>query len=128
MSCGVTSLTARAVVFDVTVVVTPLDNFRGLNAVNDLGVDERVNLSCTIAPNPLTAVQVGGLKWKVDGATGGAQSGTVTKSATDKALPAADGLAHYVAPFKTGDLVFTGGALTPTGDVDAEERDGVRGC
>lgn len=117
VSCGDVQMTAHAVVYEVSVTVTPLDTFRGVNAVVDhLGVDERVDLGCKITPDTLTAEQVGGLRWKLSGAAGGKLSGTLMKTATAKAAPAADGKAHYIAPYQTtlGALPFPAGSLTPS--------------
>jgi hypothetical protein len=115
VSCGNVNMTVRAVVYELTLVSTPLDNFAG-RSQTDLGIDERVNLSFTVAPGGVTAAQAGGLKWAVHSETFGPKNGgTLQKSATDKGPVSADGTAHYIAPYmlSSAALTFPPGALSP---------------
>jgi len=62
VTCGNT-LTANVIVFDLSAVLTPADNFDG-RSLSDFGVGETIELSFTTTPS-VTAAQAGGLEWVV---------------------------------------------------------------
>lgn len=94
------TVTAACVVYTLTPVTTPVDNFAGHSA-NDLGVDERVTLGFTTTPAAITAAEAGDLKWSVS-TSGRRADGTVQRSADLNNAPAADGTGFYIAPYVTG--------------------------
>jgi len=90
--CGNT-VTANVIVFDFDSVFTPDDNFSGRSQSN-YGLEEEVNLSCTINPSGLTAGTVGGLKWSRSGV------GEVSNESTS------NGTADYDAKETAGGVTF----------------------
>jgi hypothetical protein len=84
--CGNTK-TVNVIVYDLTGVHIPQDNFTG-RSYTKYGVAEVANLSFTVSPTGVTALQMGGLMWcKIAGVgivdnTGFRGTGTYTASAT----------------------------------------------
>jgi hypothetical protein len=74
----------NVVVYDLTAVLTPVDNFTGRSYVR-FGIEERIGLSFTASP-AITATNTGGLQWKI--ASGGGRLEAVTT----------DGTATFFAP------------------------------
>jgi hypothetical protein len=71
------------VVYELTGVLTPQDNFPNRNQAN-YGLQEKVDLTFTISPILITAAQAGDLRWKVAGGQGvvnGNNNGTDTFTA-----------------------------------------------
>ena len=89
--CGNT-VTANVIVFDFNGVLTPDDNFPGRDQ-EEYGLEEVVDLSCTIDPSGLTAGTVGGLKWTYIGVGELSNAGT-------------DGTADYDAKHVVGGATF----------------------
>jgi hypothetical protein len=61
-TCGTSTVSVNVIVYDFQGVLTPDDNFTGRDQMK-YGIQETVDLSCTIVPNGLTGIQVGGLRW-----------------------------------------------------------------
>lgn len=81
-------VTANVVVYDLTAVFTPENNFSG-RSLGSFGVEELVTLGFTATPS-VTASQAGGLRWRI--VTTGTGNGTLSASAND------DGTGTYNAP------------------------------
>jgi hypothetical protein len=79
------SKTVNVIVYSIAGVLTPQVTFSGRSTMR-YGIAEKVNLSFTATP-AVTAVQAGGLVWKVSGGTGKLDSDSRT-----------DGLNTYTAP------------------------------
>jgi hypothetical protein len=96
------SVTVKCIVFDLTAVVEPVDNFGG-RSLADLGVDERVNLRFATTPAGITAADVGGLRWQIvsPSVPGRKTAGSLHVSATNLGSPGNDGRAHFIAPYLT---------------------------
>lgn len=94
------TVTVACVVYTLTTVTTPVDNFNG-HGPNDLGVDERVTLGFTTTPGAITAAEAGGLKWSVT-TVGRKNDGVVQRSALLTNAPTDDGTGFYIAPYLTG--------------------------
>jgi len=86
-SCGNT-VTTNVIIYELIAVTTPRDNFIG-GSNTRYGVSEHVDLEYDIAPEGLTAIQVGGWQWSVSPA----DVGEIKHG--DKV---SDGVALYVAP------------------------------
>jgi hypothetical protein len=69
------TITGNVIVYDFEGVLTPQDNFSGRSQTN-YGIEENVNLTCTMDPSDLTATQVGGLKWYKYSGVGSVTGGT----------------------------------------------------
>lgn len=94
------SATVACVVFTLTPVTTPVNNFTG-HSTNDLGVDERVTLGFSTTPGAITAAEAGDLKWSV-ATTGRKNDGVIQRSSQLTNEAATDGTGFYIAPYVTG--------------------------
>jgi hypothetical protein len=94
--------TVNVIVYTLNIVSTPADNFAS-RSKTDLGVDERVGLSFTTTPVGVTAVNAGGLLWRIPGGMVAARdtTGLLHDAGTHTGAPANDGLADYIAPNRT---------------------------
>jgi hypothetical protein len=63
------SVTANIIVFDLTGVLTPDDNFSGRSTTR-FGIHEHITLGLSITPSGITATQVGGLRWQQNSGSG----------------------------------------------------------
>jgi len=82
-------VTVNVIVFDLSGVLTPDDNFSG-RSTERFGVHEHITLSSTITPPGITASQIGGIQWAQ---TSG--NGTLSNALTD-------GTASYDVPDSSG--------------------------
>jgi hypothetical protein len=94
---GDKSLTINCIVYELTAVLTPDDNFAGRSLTN-FGVNERIKLDFTTTPVNISAADAGELKWvlstpSVSGRTAG---GEFAWSANPL-----NGKADYIAPYLT---------------------------
>jgi hypothetical protein len=80
------SVTANVIVYDLTGVFTPENNFPG-RSHERFGIEESMSLSFTVTPS-LSASQLGGLRWSIT--SSGSGNGTITASD--------EGTGTYVAP------------------------------
>jgi len=69
VECGNSSITVNVIVFDFTGILTPGDNFLNRSQSN-YGLEETVELTCSIDPIGLTVFQLGGLRWKIASGVG----------------------------------------------------------
>ncbi len=86
-TCGNTSMTANVIVYQLTPVVTPEDNFAGRD-LTTCGVCELLDLSFTTLPIGLTESEIGGLQWVIASGGGvltGGVGGTGTYQCSDVA-------------------------------------------
>jgi hypothetical protein len=87
------TVTVNVIVFDLTGVLTPDDNFSGRSLVR-FGIQELISLSFTPTPTGITASQVGGLQWELSGV------GTLRDAGPN-------GTAAYEAPQTAGAATLT---------------------
>jgi hypothetical protein len=109
--------TVNVVVFTLTPVLTPDDEFSGRSHVN-FGLQEHVNLSFTVTPEGVTAANAGGIKWLLTNGSGRLNApnsdGTGTYDAPETAGSATLKLEIQSGPAKGGGYFRPIGIIAPT--------------
>ncbi|MCP4612639.1 MAG: hypothetical protein GY845_28400 [Planctomycetes bacterium] len=75
------TVAANVIVFDFDGELTPDDPFTGRN-MDKYGLEETVELDCSISPSGLTGSALGGLRWKIPGGIGVGSLSSITSNGT----------------------------------------------